>query len=393
MAKRVCSAIGCLGLCALAASQLRGAGPETRIFEVTRYGAVADDQKSDQAAFRDALAAAQKSGGGIVKFPAGVFETGMLENVGLRGVSIEGEGADKTVVRATGANRYILEFHGSNDIAVRKMAFDANGATRYGGVVFTGCKRVTIENTRYFDGKAASRPSGKEDIYSFVFARGEAPHEDITIRDNLIEDLQLEVDHIWRATITGNVVRRPARTAGIGLFSLQEKPAKGKDVCGRDVLIEKNTIEDLSDSYAGIAVHLDPAVHPKGTFLNNVEYRNIKILDNVIRVTSKSQRNQCAISIGQTDNSKATRGVVFDGIVIQGNKIEVAKGADIAGENYIQLKTSRPYLGPDFHFTGTVVRDNELSGDIGRKGLVRVLGGANDLIEENNLVNKTQATK
>jgi len=46
------------------------AGP---IFDVTKYGAVGDDNVSDQKAIRDAIAAAQEAGGGVVFFPPGKF--------------------------------------------------------------------------------------------------------------------------------------------------------------------------------------------------------------------------------------------------------------------------------------------------------------------------------
>ena len=44
-----------------------------RIFKVTDFGAIPDDLKSDELAIRNAVAAAEKAGGGVVLFPAGRF--------------------------------------------------------------------------------------------------------------------------------------------------------------------------------------------------------------------------------------------------------------------------------------------------------------------------------
>jgi len=50
----------------------------TREFNVTQFGAVADGQASNTKAFRDAIAACAKSGGGRVLVPAGKFLTGAI---------------------------------------------------------------------------------------------------------------------------------------------------------------------------------------------------------------------------------------------------------------------------------------------------------------------------
>lgn len=46
---------------------------KAEVFDVTRYGAVPDDEKSDRAAIIEAIAAAEKNGSGIVHFPKGRF--------------------------------------------------------------------------------------------------------------------------------------------------------------------------------------------------------------------------------------------------------------------------------------------------------------------------------
>lgn len=75
------------------------------IFEVTDFGAVPDDGQDDIAAIQRAIDAAEKAGGGVVRFPKGVFDFdkagrgGFLRiragNIVLRGA---GSGADGTIL-------------------------------------------------------------------------------------------------------------------------------------------------------------------------------------------------------------------------------------------------------------------------------------------------------
>ncbi|MDK2971386.1 MAG: hypothetical protein PWP23_1141 [Candidatus Sumerlaeota bacterium] len=77
------------------------------VFDVTQFGAIPDDAKSDEPAFRKAIAAARDAGGGVIFFPAGEFlintdsdktETIVIDfgNVVVRG---SGSGPGGTVIR------------------------------------------------------------------------------------------------------------------------------------------------------------------------------------------------------------------------------------------------------------------------------------------------------
>src|SRR5258705_13645204 len=83
------------------------------------------------------------------------------------------------------------------------------------------CKGVRIENNTFFD--SASKPIGNTDRYSFVFARGSEPSQDVKIINNVIDDLQLEVNHSQRVLIDRNTVKRAIATAGIGIFTVEDK--------------------------------------------------------------------------------------------------------------------------------------------------------------------------
>src|SRR5437867_2094654 len=50
-----------------------------RDFDITRFGAVGDNTSDNTGAFRDAIAACTRAGGGRVVVPAGAFLTGAIE--------------------------------------------------------------------------------------------------------------------------------------------------------------------------------------------------------------------------------------------------------------------------------------------------------------------------
>ncbi len=352
------------------------AGPpaagKPRVFSVRDYGAVPDDATDDRAAILAAVQAARQAGGGTVTFPPGRFCLSTLELTGLARVTFAGAGRDRTTLQRVGAGPHPLIFRECRDLVLRDLAFDANGCLNYGGTYFDACQRVRITDTRYFDSNTAARRGRRErtDIYSYVFGRGKAHHEDVVITRNLIEDLQFEVDYCRRARITDNVVKRPTSTAGIGTFSLQWEAVPGEDLCGEDFLIARNTITDLSDCYTAIAVHLDPQYHRDGTPLEGVTYRNLRILNNTIVYTAApAGRAGRAIQVGATDSSRQTKGVVFDQIRVEGNRIYVPPGVQIlndAGseEVFILGNHSRQFSGgPDFLFTHLTVRNNTLYRD------------------------------
>ena len=140
------------------------------------------------------------------------------------------------------------------------------------------------------------------------FWPGECSSEEILISDNLIEDLQLEVDFGRRVRIEGNTVVRPVQTAGIGVFTINDNSS------AQDYTIQNNTIVDPVVSSGGIVVHLDPPSSSYSTM------KTFRILDNHVVYTKYVSGNHAsAIRIGTGDNSQATRGNVFDDIVIQNN--------------------------------------------------------------------------
>ena len=71
------------------------------IFRVTDFGAVPDDGRSDEAAIRAALEAAQKAGGGVILFPPGRFDVWMARE-GVRPILIS---SSNIVLRGAGSSK------------------------------------------------------------------------------------------------------------------------------------------------------------------------------------------------------------------------------------------------------------------------------------------------
>jgi polygalacturonase len=272
-----------------------------KVLNVKELGAKGDSVADDTAAIQAAINAAPK--GATIYFPVGIYTVSNLLVNNRSGLSFVGEGRKSVIKQSAGAVR-IATFEGSSDIAITKLAFDANGIVSYGGVVFYAARRVRIENTWFTD--SAPKPGGSNDRYAFVFGRGASPSQDIQIRNNIIDDLQLEVDHAQHVVIDGNTVTRAVRTAGIGIFSVRD------GAVAEDYLITGNTVIDPIG--AGFVVGIDPPTD------RNCIFRRITIVGNqVIRAKTVDY----GIRIGTGNNSKRTTGNVFEDLVIKDNRMRI----------------------------------------------------------------------
>jgi polygalacturonase len=283
-------------------SLARAAG---NLFNVKEFGAKGDGVSDDTAAIQAAINAAPN--GSTISFPAGTYNVANFVAKNRSGLSFVGEGQNSVIKQKPGAPR-IATFEGSRDIVISKLAFDANGITSYGGVVFYAVTGVRVENNTFID--SVPKPIGRTDRYSFVFARGSVPSRDIKIQNNVIEDLQLEVDHSQGVVIERNTVKRAVATAGIGIFTI------GDGAIAEDYQITNNTVIDPLGS--GFSVGVDPPTD------NNCVFRRITIAGNqVIRTKTTGY----GIRVGTPDNSKKTTGNVFEDIVIKDNHIRIEKSA------------------------------------------------------------------
>jgi polygalacturonase len=273
----------------------------TTIVNVKEFGAKGDGVSDDTAAIQTAINTAPDRS--TVYFPAGAYNVSNFTVNKRSGLSFVGEGRNSLIKQKAGAWR-IATFDSSHDIVITKLTFDANGISKYGGVVFYAVSEVRIENNAFID--SAPKPIGATDRYSFVFAKGSEPSREIKILNNVIEDLQLEVDHAQRVVIDGNTISRAVRTAGIGIFTI------GDNAIAEDYVIRRNTLIDPIQT--GFNVGIDP---PNS---RNCIFRRITIANNTI---IRKKIAGYGFRIGTPDNSQATTGNVFEDLVIKDNVIRI----------------------------------------------------------------------
>ena len=341
------------------------------VINVTTYGAIPNDSVDDSLAIQKAIDAAPANS--TIYFPRGTYLLAGVTIRGRTGLTLSGDGSTLTILKRNGSYPHIFASTDSTDIRVTQLGFDANGVASFGGFDFKNAKRITITKTHFFDRN--KQPVGGNDRYSWVFGRGSVPSEDILISDNLIEDLQLEVDFSRRVRIEGNTVVRPVNTAGIGVFTLADNAS------AQDYTIRKNTIIDPVVSSGGIVVHLDP---PSSSYS---VMKTFRLLDNHIVYTKFiSGTLASAIRIGTGDNSQATRGNIFDDIVIQNNIVYKDPGSPSDFGNVEAIIFGNSSVTANFRFDNTNVSNNLIhynnkSGlpiiDIRQKGV--------NYIESNNL--------
>jgi Pectate lyase superfamily protein len=280
----------------LALAQDRG-----KVVSVKAFAAKGDGVADDTAAIQAAINAAKA--GETIYFPSGIYDVSNFVVKNRSGLSFAGEGQKSVIRQRAGAAR-MATIEASRDIVISNLAFDANGIVSYGGVVFYAVTGVRIENNTFID--SAPKPIGRTDRYSFVFARGSAPSRDIKILNNVIEDLQLEVDHSQRMVIDRNSVKRAVATTGIGIFTIGDKGI------AEDYQITNNIVIDPVG--AGFSVGIDPPTD------SHCVFRRITIADNqVIRTKTAGH----GVRIGTPNNSIKTTGNVFEDLVIKNNRLRI----------------------------------------------------------------------
>jgi hypothetical protein len=318
--------------CRIVAAQVEQAGDKT--VNVKAFGAkgdgVADDTRAIQAAINHANA------GEKIYFPPGIYDVSNFVVKNRSGLSFTGDGRQSMIRQKSGAAR-MATIEASSDIAITNLAFDANGIVSYGGVVFYAVKGVRIENNIFID--RAAKPIGSTDRYSFVFGRGSVPSQDVKILNNMIEDLQLEVDHAQRVLIDRNTVKRAIATAGIGIFTVGDK------AIAEDYQITNNTI--LDPPGAGLSVGLDPPTD------SHCIFRRITMAGNqVVRTKTAGY----GIRIGTPNNSIKTTGNVFEDIEIKNNRFKIEGGAPQPAQ--VIFANSSPQVG--IIFTRLAIIGNQI---------------------------------
>lgn len=322
--------------------------PEGPRLNVRDFGARGDGVADDTAAIQAAINAAPNSQNSTIYFPAGVYISNNFQVTGRSGLRFEGDGFNSIIKRPPyPGNTRPATFERSSDITIRNIAFDENGIERFGGVNFYSVRRVRIENTRHFDGNPSPIPTSNwVDHFSYIFAQGGAPSEDVTIQNNIIDRLDLQFVFARRVTVIGNRVTLGCCTSGIGVFSLSS------NTIAEDFVIERNIVIDPRGSSNGIVVELDPPSTSNGSF------RRIRIAHNtIIRRTT----NGNGVLIGTPNNSVSTTGNVFEDITIEGNRFHHEPTAPPRPDDTANIMANNRAATTNILFHRIVIRGNEMT--------------------------------
>ena len=276
-------------------------------------------------------------------FPGGTYRMNSLDIANRSNLTFRGAGRDKTTILWNGTgSSYIMRFTNIHGMTWENIAVNNKGISAFGGIQHYSVHDVTYRNCRFYD----DAPIGvtKKDRYSLVFGGAGigTQHTNIVIENNLIENLQLSVDHTRGAIIRGNTSTGACCTAGIGSW------ANGDNSVHENFLVENNTINNPIRASAGaITFRLDS---PR---LNFASFRNITIRNNVINMTTISRPG---ITFGGPIG--AVKGDVFDGITIENNKINYTTRTGLADdEGAIYLFT----LDNMWPYTKTVIKGNVIT--------------------------------
>ena len=282
-----------------------GAQVRNQFVSVREFGAKGDGVSDDTSAIQAAIDSVPD--GTTIRFPDGTYIAANFRVKNRTGLSFIGDGRNSVIKQKDGAER-IATFDRSADIVIQKLAFDANGKVSYGGVGFYAVRQVLVEDCWFWD--SAPKPVGRADRYSMFFGRGGIPSRDIQIINNVIEDLQLEVNHSQNVVIDRNIVKRAVKTAGIGIFTV------GNGAIAEDYRMTNNTVVDAMG--AGFSVGLDPPSD------RDCIFKRITIANNQI---IHSNVAAFGVRLGTGNSSRPTTGNVFEDIVIKNNRIHVVAGA------------------------------------------------------------------
>lgn len=311
----------------------------TNVIDMKVAGAAGNGVTDDSAAIQAAINSAPN--GTRFYFPAGTYLLKSITIGAKNNIEFQGVNQTSSVLRWKLTSPYtpMMTFTGTTDFRIHQIGLDNRSIDKYGGVGFYSVKRLIIENTRFVD----SAPVGLNgfDHYSYVFGAGGVAHEDLIIRNNVIDNLQLEVDWAKRVDILSNSITKGTATAGIGLFVINDGAAM------EDYLIQYNKLIDCYGS--GVAVHLDPP------YKNNCGIKRIKIHDNcIVRTTI----NGIGISVGTPSLASASSGNLFEDIDIQRNVIACDTLTGVAPKEHVRCLSN-----DDFTFNRLIVKDNVFLGN------------------------------
>jgi hypothetical protein len=290
------------------------------------WGARTEDAIDDHPAVLAAAKAAHSAGGGRVWLRSGTYLLDMYTSdalfVGLH--NVEFTGAPGAVIQcpqvALPEFKPLPTFQNCTNIRVRGLKFDCNGNPAFGGLRFWNCSRVWIEDNHFYDSDPQPLNGFDRVALQFYSASMATPSpwcQDIVIRNNLFEDLQVETYVSKNVWFTGNTVRRSVATGG---FVAMVRNYAGQTV--ENVFVTDNQFENCQGACVYLGLELDGQ--------SDCTFRNIVISRNVMVFGSGLCRR--GVYFGVVDTSWTVPGMKYDQVQITDNHFFVkASSAQLPG--------------------------------------------------------------
>jgi len=313
-------------------------GPNAVRVNLREAGAKGDGVTDDSAAIQAAITKAAENT--VLYFPAGTYLLHSLEISGKSGLEFAGDG-HSSVLQWTGTglpNGYtaMMTFTRVKNLLIHKIAFDNRNINNFGGLRFYEMKNVTIRNTRFFD--SMRRETITNDRYSYCFGQGGDPHENILFEDNLIQDLEVEIDHARRVRVRKNTFER-------GVWLCFNWSSHGPNTLLEDYEVVGNKFFEPAGYAMTFHSEFDAAHRVSG----------LRIADNKIYMDSY-KRSAINVGIRKAKDDKAS---VWEKITIENNHIEYTQGYTVDYVNCINVSRT-PGHGP---LKDVVIRNNTVIGN------------------------------
>lgn len=268
------------------------------------YGAIPSDGADDSAALAQAIAAATRTGSGVLALSAGEYLIGS-EIAVPSGLTLRGQGCGRTVLRRMDAARgqMMLRLDGTAGFTMSGISFEHNGAPEfYRSVGFRGrgSRDISVTDNCFTD---SSPVPGGGDRWAVELSAEHSPSERVTVARNRVSGkLQMTAGGgagVRTLRVTDNDIRG-AKANGIGVSHL------ARNAVFDDVLIARNRINN-SDSI-GIFIGPDQPDAAGGTF------RNVTVIDNIVEGLSNRFAYGIYIRAAERESSNfLISGNVLDG--------------------------------------------------------------------------------
>ena len=301
------------------------------LFDVRDHGATPDDATDDTRAIAAALAACRDAGGGTVRVPAGVYV-------------VSRQGSESPILSLPSDT--ILE--GDGAASVLKFDPKVNGSNfwRMLGST-TGCSNVVVRDLRLDGSNTHPRYERgvPEQSHGLFFSSGDAPIENVLIRDLLVENFAGDCVAIGRGCRGVTI-----RDVTLRNFLRQGVQLAGGDGAG-DYLITGCRDLEHSIETGGSTIHVE---HARG-------------LTGVVIAQNHCRRS---ILAGGVDGLILRDNVVTGRIVGNGNRRAIVQG------NVVRGGTAKGYLIQLGYAEDLIVRDNVVTAEAPGQGGIYVWGAS-----------------